>query len=146
MPAWPGGPCPSCGLDVPANVVRCPECRDLLNDSLDCDSVEIPAFVPLREIPTMYEVTASGHYCSCPSCHKELRIAHKYAGVQVQCKFCDQPFVFALTDPGITVTAHYFDCPHCQKELRVAPKYVGAEVSCKFCNGLIRPVERIAQG
>ena len=145
MSAWPGGKCPSCELDVPANVIRCPECRVLLNDSLEMDSVEMPAFVPLQEISTMYESEPRGHFCECPACHKELRINRKYAGAQVQCKFCQAPFVFATTDPNLNVKAHYVECPHCHEELRAASKYLGTAVACKFCKGHIQLVERVAQ-
>lgn len=145
MPAWPGGPCPSCGMEMPPNLVHCQECRRLLNDELEPDSVEIPSFVPLQEIAAMHDAEPRGHYCRCPACAAELRINAKYVGVQVQCKFCDSPFLFALTDPKIEVTAHYYDCPHCEKEIRAAAKYVGTRVACKFCSGHIQLVERLAQ-
>ena len=38
MPAWPGGPCPNCGEDMPPNMVHCRECRTLLNPELERDS------------------------------------------------------------------------------------------------------------
>lgn len=117
----------------------------MLNGSLDADSVEIPTFVPLREISAMFDVEPRGHYCECPTCNKELRINRKYVGIEVQCKFCGSPFVFSLMDPRVKVKAHYFECPHCKRELRAAEKYMGTEVECKFCSGHIRFVERLAQ-
>ena len=53
MPPWPGGPCPSCGEEMPERLIHCRTCRTLLNTDLDPDSVEIPAFVPLQEIETV---------------------------------------------------------------------------------------------
>lgn len=115
----------------------------MLNDSLEFDSVEIPAFVPLQEISTVHDVEPRGHFCRCPSCSAELRINRKYVGVQVQCKFCQAPFVFALTDPQVEVTASYYECPHCQKEIRAASKYAGTRVACKFCSGQLQLGERV---
>lgn len=145
MPAWPGGPCPDCGVDMPPNLVHCQECRCLLNDDLNQDSVEIPTFVPLQEIGTMVDAEPRGHYCRCPTCSEELRISRKYVGVQVQCKFCESPFVFAITDPKVELAAQFYDCPHCEKEIRAATKYAGTTVACKFCSGHIQLVEHQPQ-
>ncbi|MAG93230.1 MAG: hypothetical protein CMJ48_05720 [Planctomycetaceae bacterium] len=137
MPAWPGGPCPSCGDDMPENLVHCQRCRTLLNDDLDHDSVEIPPFVQLEEISSMVEVPPRGHYIACPQCDKELRINRKYVGEKVQCKFCQGGFRFAPSGPDAAAHAFYTTCPHCSQELRVASKYLGEKVLCKLCDGHI---------
>ncbi len=137
MPAWPGGPCPDCGEYMPENLIHCQSCRALLNSELDADSVEIPVFVPLREIVAMVEVELRGYYVGCPECDRELRVNRKYAGTHVKCKFCNGSFLLDLDSPVLQKVAFYADCPHCKKELRAAMKYVGARVACKMCNGQI---------
>lgn len=140
MPAWPGGPCPKCGEDMPANLVHCQMCRALLNDDFDLSSVEIPTFVPLQEIATMFDVEPAGYYIACPSCHEELRINRKYVGQHVQCKHCHAPFDF--TPAALNGRYYvYADCPHCSEELRAAQKYIGQRVACKHCGGQIRLIE-----
>ena len=142
MPAWPGGPCPQCGEEMPPALVRCRTCRALLNPDLECDSVEIPEFVPLPEIAAMIEVEPAGFFILCPNCRQELRINRKYSGQRVQCKHCSAPFIF---DPSVSVpdvTAFYAECPYCQQELRAAHKYLGAKVACKHCGGHIHFVEQ----
>jgi Zn finger protein HypA/HybF involved in hydrogenase expression len=138
MPAWPGGPCPECGEDMPPALIHCINCRALLNPDLREDSVEIPAFVPLEEISAMSEVEAAGYYVHCPKCQQELRVSRKYAGARVQCKFCKVPFTFDLQGPATPVQAFYAECPECHEELRAAPKYMGQKVACKFCGAKIR--------
>ena len=144
MPAWPGGPCPQCGDDMPENLVHCQNCRALLNDDLYKSSVEIPAFVPLQEISSMVEVEAVGYHIECPHCAKELRINRKYGGEQVQCKFCSGQFRADLTSPAVKVHAFYSTCPHCEEELRIAAKYLGMKVACKLCGGKIHFVQSLA--
>lgn len=135
MPAWPGGPCPQCGEDMPEKLVHCQNCRALLNDDLESDSVVIPEFVPLQEIAAMIDLSPRGHFVTCPSCSQELRIAVKYRGRQVQCKFCQAQFRHEIPAPRIR--AFYAPCPHCQEELRAAVKYQGTKVACKHCDGKI---------
>ena len=135
MPSWPGGPCPQCGENMPENLIHCQVCRALLNDELEADSVEIPEFIPLQEIDSMAEVSANGHYVQCDQCKKELRINKKYAGKNVQCKFCGGTFNY--TGEGAKVVAIYSKCPHCAEEIRAALKYVGMKVACKHCSGKI---------
>lgn len=130
--AWQGGPCPECGDEMPANLVHCQSCRALLNSELTEDSVEIPKFVPLREIDPSQIVPPQGHYVECPGCQEELRINAKYKNVNVACRFCDHSFTY---DNTITVKALYSNCPHCNKELRAAAKYAGLSVACRFCSG-----------
>lgn len=142
MPAWPGGPCPQCGEDMPAALVHCFNCRTLLNPDLQEDSVEIPAFVPLEEIEAMSEVEAAGYYVGCPKCHQELRVARKYVGQRVQCKFCKVPFALDLSDRAAQVQAFFAPCPECHEELRAAAKYMGQKVACKFCGAKIQFVAR----
>ncbi|MGE3316381.1 MAG: hypothetical protein AB7O26_14795 [Planctomycetaceae bacterium] len=141
MPAWPGGPCPSCGIQMPENLIHCQNCRTLLNDDLQVDSVVIPEFIPLQEIPTMVEVELAGYYIGCPKCKRELRIASKYVDERVECKFCHSQFVMALKNPDIKTAAFYSKCPHCNEELRAAAKYMGSKVACKHCGGKIQFVD-----
>ena len=141
MPAWPGGPCPECGEEMPAQLIHCMSCRALLNTDLEQDSVEIPAFVPLQEISCIIDLEPEGYYVGCPHCQRELRIHGKYVGQHVQCKFCRKPFEFAADGNRLARIAFYTDCPHCRKEIRAAQKYLGAKVACKFCDGAIHFVQ-----
>jgi hypothetical protein len=130
--AWRGGPCHQCGDDMPANLVHCQTCRALLNSELTEDSVEIPKFVPLREIKPARIVAANGHYVPCPGCREELRINRKYRGATVACRFCSHSFSYSQSTE---VIALYTDCPHCKEELRASSKYKGKNVACRFCSG-----------
>lgn len=130
--AWRGGPCPTCGDDMPANLVHCQTCRALLNSELTEDSVEIPAFIPLKELDPSQIARPQGHYISCPGCQEELRINGKYAGAAVACRFCNCSFTY---DETIRRVAMYTTCPACRKELRAAVKYIGESVACRFCQG-----------
>lgn len=142
MPAWPGGPCPGCGDDMPANLVHCQKCRALLNPELESDTVEIPAFLPLQEISAMVEVEPAGFYINCPACTRELKIASKYAGRKVQCRHCTKPFRFRPQKTDESHVGFYCKCPHCTEQLRVAIKYLGQKVACRQCQGhlhLLKP-------
>lgn len=135
MPAWPGGPCPNCGEEMPEAMVRCRNCRALLNTDLEVNSVEVPEFVPLPELDSMAEIEPFGLFFHCPKCDKELKIALKYLGERVACKFCRADF---RLDPALTAVRQadvYSKCPHCAKDLRFDPKYVGQKVACRFCGG-----------
>lgn len=138
MPTWPGGPCPKCGEDMPAAMVHCFHCRTLLNPELEHDSVEIPPFVPLQEIESMIEVVPAGCFVNCPDCGRELKIARKYAGERVQCKFCQVPFRLDITSPAARAADVYAKCPYCDENLRIAAKYIGLKVACRFCNGKLQ--------
>src|SRR5690606_15625519 len=118
----PGGQCPNCGDFMPENLVHCQSCRALLNDDLNEDSIEIPQFVPLRELPTIVRTDPRGYFVDCPDCHKELHINVKYLGAHVVCKFCDHPFKFNLDDENIVSNAFYANCPHCEKRIRASHK------------------------
>ncbi|MFN9718251.1 MAG: hypothetical protein ACK58L_06115 [Planctomycetota bacterium] len=133
--AWPGGPCPQCGEDMPAKVIHCQSCRALLNSELTEDSIEIPPFVPLPELSVIAAAAPTGHYVLCPGCQEELRIHRKYKGLKVQCKHCNVPFTYRDT---VTVKAFYTPCPHCKNELRASPRYMGHKVVCKHCSGHIQ--------
>jgi len=137
MPAWPGGPCPRCGDDMPANVVHCQTCRELLNSDLTEDSVHIPVFQPLAEIESVIEVTPTGFYSACDHCGRELRLHRKYLGLKVSCKHCDKP----LVPNAASAVAFYADCPYCGEELKNRPKYIGQKVACKHCEGHIHFVD-----
>lgn len=132
MTAWPGGPCPECGEQMPENLIHCQNCRAMLNDDFQSDIIEIPDFVPLEEISSMIDVEVSGYYFICPNCDRELKANKKYLGENVVCKQCDGRFKLEMSD---RLKAFYVDCPYCQKELKAAMKYLGARVSCKFCDG-----------
>jgi uncharacterized protein (DUF983 family) len=135
MTAWPGGDCPSCGEWMPANMVHCRECRQLLNLELSRSSVEIPAFVPLQELDSMAEVVPSGLFYPCPKCQGDLKINRKYLGQKIQCKFCQAEFRLDPTSPAVKQADVYSTCPHCQQQLRFDPKYLGMKVACRFCGG-----------
>ena len=135
MSAWPGGNCPDCGQDMPANLIHCQFCRALLNPDLYRSDVEVPQFFELQEISPVTEVELAGYYVMCPHCDQELRISRKYQGQGVACKLCRGQFKLDLSHPRIRTKAFYMDCPHCTKELRVASKYLGMKVACKFCTG-----------
>jgi len=139
MPAWPGGNCPECGDQVPANVIRCVTCRALLNSDLAIKPITPPEFKPLPEIASSEDVPLKGMYLPCPSCTRELRIAMDFMGRNVQCRFCQRPF--ELHRDKVEPLAAYTTCPHCHQEIRAATKYVGVKVSCRFCQGSIRLVD-----
>lgn len=138
MPAWPGGPCPECGEDMPANLVRCVSCRALLNHELVVPDIIAPEFVPLTEVEAVVDARIVGFFVECPHCRKELRINARYHGNYVACKLCQGQFEFRVNPPRVRVLAFYSNCPHCAKELRAAEKYKGVNVACKFCNGGLR--------
>jgi hypothetical protein len=119
-------------------VLRCRTCGALLNPDLRPGVIDAPECILLPEVSLVSETHANGYYIGCPNCEKELRIAAKYVGVTVQCKFCTSPFKFDPASPLIRKIAVYADCPHCRKELRVAVKYLGRKVACKHCEGAIR--------
>lgn len=142
MPAWPGGPCPSCGEDVPENLIRCFNCRTLLNSDLVSDSVEIPTFVPLQELDVIVDAAPVGYFVGCPHCDKELRISKKYVGQKVICKHCEGSFPLLLAPHGkVEMLAFYTPCPACHQELRASSKYFGQKVACKHCGGHLNFVE-----
>ena len=144
MPAWPGGPCPQCGEDMPANLVPCQPCRELLNDDLEHDTVEIPAFHPLKELAVCCDAYPVGYFFQCPDCRKELRVHKKYLGKQVCCKFCQAPFALKIDASKAISQGFYTSCPHCRQELRIAHKYLGTVAACKFCKGHIQLLEKPA--
>lgn len=136
MPAWQGGSCPDCGEEMPPLLIHCRNCRRLLNDDLEEDTVVEPVFVPLQEIKTVVSVVPRGVYDRCPACDRELRINRRYEGKVVRCKYCAASFTMSPQSvPHVGRTAFYADCPHCRQELRVGTKYLGQRVACKFCSG-----------
>ena len=135
MPRWPGGLCPHCREFMPRNLIHCRSCRALLNQDLTIGSIEVPEFIPLREISSMVEIEPSGFYVACPQCRQELRINRKYLSQHVECKFCRKTFFLHLLIEGLDLAAFYTTCPHCTEELRIAAKYMGTKVSCKLCGG-----------
>jgi|GEM_PF-262673 len=140
MSAWPGGPCPDCGQDMPKNLVHCQFCRCLLNSAFVENQVSVPEYFDLQEITNVVEAPVAGYHVQCPHCDEELRINKKYAGMPVACKHCSGQFKLDITSSRIRTRAFYVGCPHCDKELRVAPKYIGQNVACKFCSGHVKIV------
>ncbi len=141
MPAWPGGPCPQCGDDMPQNMIHCRTCRQLLNLELEKDSVEVPTFFPLQEVESVVEITPVGLFVECTKCHQELKINRKYLGQRVQCKFCSADFKLDPTSNAVMGADSYSQCPHCQEQLRYSSKYVGSKVACRFCGGKVHIVK-----
>ena len=129
---------------MPANLIHCQRCRALLNDELHKSSVEIPEFIPLQEIDSMAQIQPAGYHVVCPECDRELRINRKYAGQEVQGKFCQGRFRFEPSSDSTDYPAFYADCPHCNRELRVARKYLGLKVACKLCGGKIHFVSSVS--
>lgn len=145
MPSWPGGPCPSCGEDMPENLIRCISCRTILNSDLEPDSIEVPSFFELQELACMIELSPRGYFIQCPDCQRELRINGKYIGQTVSCKHCEGRFQFEPEKEKLVIDSFYADCPHCKKELRVGHRYLGEKVACKFCGGKIQLVKKVGQ-
>lgn len=141
MPAWPGGACPQCGEEMPANLVHCRNCRVLLNTDLESDSVEIPQFIPLKELDSYVELQPEGYYVSCPLCDRELRVHKKFLGKHVACNICAGAYTLDFSNPRVEKIGLYADCPHCKQRLRMATKYAGTKVTCKFCSGRLKIVE-----
>ena len=137
MASWPGGPCPECGEDMPANLIRCVNCRALLNEDLELDSVEIPQFIPLQEIDSFSEAKPRGYYIGCPHCQTELRINARYIGKKLNCKSCRKSFKLILDDPAVKKIGFYLDCPDCSERLKVSQRHAGRKVLCKFCSSQI---------
>ncbi len=138
MPCWPGGPCPDCGEEMPPNLIRCVNCRRVLNDDLEVDSVEIPSRIDLPEIEVCIDAEPRGHYVGCPHCKKQLRINARYIGKRLNCKKCQETFTLNLDDPKIKKIGFYLDCPNCSERLKVAHKYAGQKVVCKFCSHMLQ--------
>ncbi len=146
MPAWPGGPCPECGDQMPAKLIRCATCRALLNPELSPKEIESPEFVPLREVLVVVDVPVIGDFVRCPKCQRELRIHCKYRGQRVTCRQCDHPFDLHVGTPAVQRLGVYASCPHCTQELRAAERFIGMNVLCKFCNGAIRMLDAAKPG
>ncbi len=140
MPAWPGGPCPKCGEEMPQNSVQCQSCRCLLKATTSDRAKSVLEYLKLQEISNVVEAPVAGYHVQCPHCEEELRINRKYVGMAVACKHCSGQFQLDVTSSRIRTKAFYVGCPHCDKELRVAPKYIGQNVACKFCGGHVKIV------
>lgn len=138
MAAWTGGPCPDCGEDVPANMLRCMTCRAWLNPDLKRPEPPVPRFFPLPEVEARDgapPAPAAGHYVVCPACTRELRVGDRYVSQAVNCRFCDERFELSFGEDGLRRLGVFVQCPHCGDELRAAEKYLGREVICKHCDG-----------
>lgn len=141
MPAWPGGDCPECGEEMPANLVHCQMCRALLNPELERPEIEVPEFQPLREVNPNEEVKdvrfvrPQKFFVNCIRCQQELKIAARYLDHSVLCNFCDYPFDVEFHTTRLTLLGVETDCPHCNQTLRAANQYLGHTVACNFCTG-----------
>lgn len=142
MAVWPGGPCPSCGADVPARVVRCHSCQHLLNAKLQAPAaIQVPEYQPLPELTSCPRAVTRGVYMLCPACDRELRINNKYRNQRVSCKYCTASFLLDLSQSMTEAQAYIADCPHCHQELRASPTYLGQKVACKFCSEPLQLVD-----
>ncbi|MEZ6068428.1 MAG: hypothetical protein R3B90_22560 [Planctomycetaceae bacterium] len=90
----------------------------MLNTDLQPRHLSIPEPVELPEVEVVIDTYVKGYFVGCPNCEAELRIAGKYLGQTVQCKFCTAPFKFALKEPSIKWIAVYSECANCQQEIR----------------------------
>jgi uncharacterized protein (DUF983 family) len=126
---------------MPEKMIHCRNCRTLLNTDLEPDSVEIPEFVPLKEIESYVELKVRGYYINCPHCRRELRINGKFVGQTVTCKQCDGTFTLDFDEGKVERVGIYVYCPHCNDRLRMSNKYVGVKVACKSCAGKLMAVE-----
>jgi transcription elongation factor Elf1 len=125
---------------MPPKMIHCRECRALLNKDLQPDSVEIPRFVPLREIESTAEVPIRGYFVQCPICTRELRVNVKFGGQQVTCNSCEGSFALDFRDANLKKLGLYVNCPHCAERLRMNLKYAGIKVACKSCSGRLKVV------
>ncbi|QDU36571.1 hypothetical protein Mal4_08580 [Maioricimonas rarisocia] len=139
MPAWPGGPCPDCGDDMPANLVRCATCRALLNPELKPSDIVPYEPVQLQEVASFVESGLVGCFVGCPKCRRTLRVHAKYNGHKVACRFCDATFLFDRSRDDLSWRGGWCQCPHCEKELRFEQAALGRRVACRFCEGHLRP-------
>ncbi|MBB02904.1 MAG: hypothetical protein ACE37I_02075 [Rubinisphaera brasiliensis] len=158
MPAWPGGECPDCGDYMPPNLITCQTCRALLNSDLQLGQVDIPEYVPLKEIaPEERETNRSsiisespmatavqvplvpvkGIFVGCPGCQEELKIPEQYAYSRVQCNHCQQLFAMDKSMRQQPSVSCYVDCPHCQRRLRASVEYSNQNVACNHCGGAL---------
>jgi len=156
MPAWPGGPCPECGDDMPPNLITCQTCRALLNSDLQQTYVDIPEFIPLEEI-TLDEqsdsqgsvvtkspvqpqtspvilIEAKGIFRNCPKCREELKVPRAYLNQSVCCNHCQAPFVCDATTVNEYFVASYVDCPHCSQRIRASREFTNQNVLCNHCS------------
>ncbi len=99
MSAWNGGPCPDCGEEAPEAIIRCRNCGRLLNPALQLRPPKPLSSVELPEIRETLPAMVKAYQVGCPGCGERLRIAVKYDGRRVQCKFCRSPFTFSRSDP-----------------------------------------------
>lgn len=144
MPAWPGGPCPQCGVDVPAMMIRCTDCRALLNTDLALTDVKVPAFVPLPEVGEQPAPVATprGFYTPCNACGRPQRLNARYAGSIVRCKNCDSmvatPSKLEAEEIDLRLLGLYAECPHCRERMTFSPERLGRTVTCRSCDGAVR--------
>jgi hypothetical protein len=120
---------------MPANVVRCRECQEILNMSLRAPAVVTPPdYKPLPELTACPKAKILGMYLACPVCDRKLRISNQFREKQVRCNFCSAAFLLDLNQSVVEIEAYYANCPHCKKELKASEKYLGQKVACKFCS------------
>lgn len=160
MSAWPGGNCPDCGDFMPPNLITCQTCRAMLNSSLQVNPVDVPAFIPLKEIETpdieesdtelitsggtetdlskeVLLIESRGAYYNCPNCAEQLKIPKQYFGQPVQCNKCSSNFQMDFNAASEQKTYIYVDCPHCEKRIRSPLEMVNQNIQCNFCKGAL---------
>ncbi|MDA1015218.1 MAG: STAS domain-containing protein, partial [Planctomycetota bacterium] len=135
MPAWPGGPCPKCGVDMPENQIRCSDCRTLLNTDLQVKEIAAASFSPLGELQSVAEFAPRSFSLNCPSCDGRIRLPASSRRRDVCCELCQHEFRFELTHVRFTeITGN---CPHCRVAQSISPNDLGETVACDKCGGRI---------
>jgi hypothetical protein len=125
---------------MPARLVRCRDCRTLLNNDLEPAQIEIPQFQPMQVLDSFVELPPRGFYVACPECGRELKISRNDHGKGVRCASCGDAFEFRLCDERLAKLGFYVNCPCCHRQLRMSPEDAGERVGCMYCQESIRIV------
>jgi len=157
MAAWPGGNCPDCGDFMPPNLITCQTCRAMLNPDLKVSFVDVPDFIPLKEIePDELEDSGSaiiespekvglqvlliepkGIFYRCPGCNEELKVPGQFLKSNVQCNRCSHSFRMNLKENFDRIAATYVDCPYCKNRIRSSVEMNNCNVQCVHCQGAL---------
>lgn len=125
---------------MPERLIHCQSCRALLNPDLEVEHAPIPEFEPLPELECMVDAHPKGYFVHCSACDRELRVASRFRGMRLSCKFCDASFDFDPARADERYVAFQVACPHCRRDLRASWKYLGSKLICKHCSGQLRLV------
>ncbi len=136
MPAWPGGPCPDCGDYMPPNLITCQTCRAMLNTDLQPVLVDVPKFIPLRELTpeeaarvASEDNTENGsHSSASPMTPFAVPQGTASAGPSVSAGTPTARNTRRIQGKGL-----YVSCPGCQQELKISAQFLDERVQCKFC-------------